>query len=96
MKDSTGNSYFVNQELIEEMVRLNTQANLVTNAMEGVLPEQDEQMLLGVHDVLDLACGPGEWVMRVAAAFFASPSKKADFLRMPYISDISICGAMSG
>lgn len=66
MKDSIGNSYFVNQELIEEMVRLNTQANLVTNAMEGVLPEQDEQVLLGVQDVLDLACGPGEWVMRVA------------------------------
>jgi ubiquinone/menaquinone biosynthesis C-methylase UbiE len=62
-------TYFVNQELIEEMVRLKRQATLVTNAMGGVLSEQDERTLSQVRDVLDLACGPGEWVMRVAAEY---------------------------
>src|ERR1700681_1078545 len=66
MTDSTGNGYFVNQEFIEEMVGLNRQANIVTNALGGALPEQDERILSGVQDVLDLACGPGEWVMQVA------------------------------
>jgi SAM-dependent methyltransferase len=66
MTDSRDNGYFVNQELIEEMVRLNRQANIVTDALGGALPEQDERILSGVQDVLDLACGPGEWVMRVA------------------------------
>jgi hypothetical protein len=36
MKDPQG-TYVVNQELIEEMVRLNRQAKLVTNAMGGFL-----------------------------------------------------------
>ena len=62
-------TYFINEQLIEEMVRLMRQANLVTEAMEGVLPEQDEQTLAGVRDILDLACGPGEWVMRVAGEY---------------------------
>lgn len=68
MTDPQG-CYFVNQELIEEMVRLNRQANLVTYCMGGALPEQDERAPAGVHDVLDLACGPGEWVMRVAREY---------------------------
>lgn len=67
MTEKSQETYFVNAELIEEMVRLMRQANLVTEAMGGVLPDQDEQTLAGIRDVLDLACGPGEWVMQVAS-----------------------------
>lgn len=59
--------YFINQELVEEMVRLNRQAALVTQEMGGVLVEQPDP--LAFRDVLDLACGPGEWAMQVARAF---------------------------
>lgn len=58
--------YFINQELVEEMVRLNRQGRIFTEAMGGVLAEQHD--LSSVHDILDLACGPGEWAMRVARA----------------------------
>ncbi|MFL5658582.1 MAG: class I SAM-dependent methyltransferase [Ktedonobacteraceae bacterium] len=60
-------SYFINQELVEEMVRLNRQGRILTEGMEGVLPEQKD--LSGIHDILDLACGPGEWAMRVAQEY---------------------------
>lgn len=65
MTDQSG--YFINQELLEEMVRLNRQAYLVTREMGGVLPEP----LYGPtsQDVLDLACGPGEWVMQMASSY---------------------------
>jgi len=63
----TSSGYFINQELIEEMVRLNRQGHFVTEAMGGVLPEQTD--LFAVHDILDLACGPGEWALRVAQEY---------------------------
>lgn len=59
--------YFINQELIEEMVRLKRQATLVTREMGGVLPEQ--QQATTFHTVLDLACGPGEWMMQMASNY---------------------------
>lgn len=59
--------YFMNQELVEEMVRLNRQGRFLTEGMGGVLPEQRD--LSAIHDVLDLACGPGEWAMRVAREY---------------------------
>ncbi|MGB8343343.1 MAG: methyltransferase domain-containing protein [Ktedonobacteraceae bacterium] len=59
--------YFINQELVEEMVRLNRQAALVTQEMGGVLAEQPEPAVF--NDVLDLACGPGEWAMQAARSF---------------------------
>jgi ubiquinone/menaquinone biosynthesis C-methylase UbiE len=63
MQNQTGD-YFINQELVEEMVRLNRQAALVTQEMGGELAEQQE--IAAFNDVLDLACGPGEWAMQVA------------------------------
>jgi ubiquinone/menaquinone biosynthesis C-methylase UbiE len=59
--------YFMNQELVEEMVRLNRQGRIFTEAMGGVLAEQQD--LSAIHDILDLACGPGEWAMRVAREY---------------------------
>jgi SAM-dependent methyltransferase len=66
MQQDQSSDYFINQELVEEMVRLNRQASLVTGEMGGVLPEPLD--LARIESVLDLACGPGEWVMQLAHA----------------------------
>src|SRR5579875_1002648 len=66
MQSQTGD-YFINQELVEEMIRLNRLAALVTQEMGGVLAEQQDTVVF--KDVLDLACGPGEWAMQVARSF---------------------------
>lgn len=63
----TSNGYVINQELVEEMVRLNRQGHFLTECMGGPLAEQKD--LSGLHDLLDLACGPGEWVLHVAQAY---------------------------
>jgi ubiquinone/menaquinone biosynthesis C-methylase UbiE len=68
MQDQSGD-YFINQELVEEMVRLNRQASLVTGEMGGVLAEQGQPALTRIQHVLDLACGPGEWAMQVARSY---------------------------
>jgi len=53
---------------MEEMVRLNRQAALVTRTMGGVLAEQTIPPR-AIQRVLDLACGPGEWVLALADAY---------------------------
>ena len=42
-----------------EMVRLVEADRLYTKAMGGLLPEQAEQAIAQLHDVLDIGCGPG-------------------------------------
>ena len=64
-RNSSG--YFIDQERFEEMVRLNRQGRLITKGMGGVLAEQAS--LDGVHAILDLACGPGEWALQVAQQY---------------------------
>ncbi len=66
MTDLAGD-YFINQELVEEMVRLMEQAAIVTQAMGGVFSEQTNPERF--KRVLDLACGPGEWVMGMARTY---------------------------
>jgi hypothetical protein len=44
-----------------EMVQLIKTDQLFTKAMGGLLPEQPEQAIAHLHDVLDIACGPGGW-----------------------------------
>lgn len=61
--------YFINQNLIQEMARLQRQAALVTREMGGVLPELQEGERARLHSALDIACGPGEWTIEVARAF---------------------------
>ncbi len=50
-----------------EQVRQTEQSRLLTEAMGGVLAEQQEPGR--VESVLDLACGSGEWVLEVARLF---------------------------
>lgn len=59
------NSYFTDPESASEMARLTKQAHLLTEVMGGPLSEHSD--LTDVHNILDLACGPGAWALEVAA-----------------------------
>jgi ubiquinone/menaquinone biosynthesis C-methylase UbiE len=48
----------------EELRRLILQDHLITQAMGGVLPEQDDPKRF--HRILDVGCGPGGWCIEVA------------------------------
>lgn len=48
----------------EEMKRLQVQDQMLTSGMGGVLPEQAD--LSGVQSLLDVACGTGGWLIKVA------------------------------
>ena len=62
--DDTG--YIMDAENAAEMARLIRQGRLMTTGMGGLFPQSID--LSSIHDVLDLACGPGEWVTSVATA----------------------------
>lgn len=49
-----------------EMARLMRQDQLLTQGMGGIFPEGPD--LTDVQDILDLACGPGGWVLETAYA----------------------------
>ncbi len=52
-----------------EMVQLIATDQLFTKAMGGLLPEQPEQVAQNLHNVLDIGCGPGGWVLEMAYAY---------------------------
>ena len=56
--------YPIDPENAVEMSRLLNQDTMITKAMGGPLSEQGENAFF--HNVLDLACGPGGWVLDVA------------------------------
>lgn len=58
------NTYVIDTESVSEMARLIHQDHGITNAMGGLFP--GKLNLARIHDVLDLACGPGGWVLDVA------------------------------
>ena len=72
--DSSANegSYVIDAESASEMARLMHQDHLMTERMGGLFPPTLD--LSQVHDVLDLACGPGTWVLEVA---YANPEIEA-------------------
>jgi ubiquinone/menaquinone biosynthesis C-methylase UbiE len=51
----------------EELQRLIVQDNLFTKGMGGILPEQDDPAQF--KRVLDIACGPGGWLLETAMAY---------------------------
>src|SRR6266700_7815889 len=57
-------SYIIDAESAAEMARLVSQDRLTTKSMGGLLPEQTD--LSSIHRVLDVACGPGGWVLDMA------------------------------
>lgn len=61
-----GNSYILDSENPAEMARLINLDRLTTKAMGGPLAGLPDTS--GLRNVLDLACGPGGWVLDVAFA----------------------------
>jgi ubiquinone/menaquinone biosynthesis C-methylase UbiE len=59
--------YVADAETAQEMVRLLEQDMLLTQAVSGLLPPDIDPA--AVHDVLDIGCGPGGWVLDVGKAF---------------------------
>ncbi|GCE03258.1 class I SAM-dependent methyltransferase [Dictyobacter aurantiacus] len=64
---SQGEAYYTDPESASEMARLTKQARLLTRAMGGPLDEAIDQV--DIIDVLDVACGPGEWALEMAALY---------------------------
>lgn len=63
--DSPQAQYPVDAENVAEMARLTKQATLLTEQL-GLLPAM--LPLAGLRSILDIGCGPGEWVFKVASA----------------------------
>jgi SAM-dependent methyltransferase len=61
-------TYLNDPESDAEMARLIKQGRVLTACMGGVFPEQRGH-LNGIHDVLDIACGPGGWALEVASSY---------------------------
>ena len=66
-KRKRGDTYIMDQENIAEMARLVDQDRLITQTMGGLF--QPPIDLAPVHDILDIACGPGGWAMDVARSY---------------------------
>jgi len=61
-------TYFIQERTNgEELTRLHLQDEMVTTAMGGVLPEQPDPVVF--HRVLDVACGPGGWLIATAQRY---------------------------
>lgn len=69
MPPASENEYFIDVENAAEMARLMHQDRLTTKGMGGVFPERPDFSMF--HNILDIACGPGGWVLDVA---FEDPS----------------------
>src|SRR5947209_11709775 len=61
------NTYIMDIENAAELARLIHQDRLITKCMGGLLSEQPD--LSHIHDILDIACGPGGWALEVADAY---------------------------
>lgn len=61
------NTYFTNPENAAEMARLMKQSRFLTRNMGGLFA--DRFYLSHSHDILDVACGPGRWVLDVAITY---------------------------
>lgn len=58
------NRYFIDVESSAELARLMDQDRLINRYMQHWIMREDTT---GIHDILDIACGPGGWVLDVAA-----------------------------
>jgi ubiquinone/menaquinone biosynthesis C-methylase UbiE len=66
-REQPQNTYIIDTEQAGELARLMLQDRLLTESMGGIFPEG--QSLPENGRVLDLACGPGGWVLEVAFAY---------------------------
>lgn len=61
---SNENAYVIDVESAAELARLLHQDRLITKSMGGLLAEQSD--ISNIHNVLDIACGPGGWALELA------------------------------
>ena len=62
-------SYISDSSSASELSRLLYQDRLLTSQMGGLLPEQNPTTSAALSRILDVACGPGGWVLDLAYAF---------------------------
>jgi trans-aconitate methyltransferase len=68
-KDDTNKSgYIFDPENAAEMARLISQDHLATEAAGGIFAGLSPATIESFHAILDVACGPGSWVLDVAYA----------------------------
>lgn len=67
MPDDSEHNYILDTESGAEMARLMNQDRLLTKGMGGLFPERND--VATMHDILDIACGPGGWVLNTAFAY---------------------------
>src|SRR5690348_1882414 len=65
--ENNENTYIIDTESAAEMARLIDQSRSMNEAMGSLLPKNID--LKNVHSILDVACGPGEWVQEVAGLY---------------------------
>ena len=61
------NTYILDTEGGAEMARLMKQDSLLTKGMGGLFPERED--VATMQNILDIACGPGGWVLDAAFAY---------------------------
>lgn len=59
--------YILDAENAAEMARLVLQDHMLTQALGGLIPEQSD--LSQVHQVLDVGCGPGGWLLDLVTQY---------------------------
>ncbi|GHO42776.1 class I SAM-dependent methyltransferase [Ktedonospora formicarum] len=59
-------TYALDPEDMAEMVRLMRQDRLLSKGMGGLFPELDNQLPSSYDRIIDIGCGPGDWVLNVA------------------------------
>ena len=59
--------YFIEAENATEMARLIKQDRFITQAMGGLFAERSD--VESMRSILDLGCGPGQWVLDVAFSY---------------------------
>ncbi|QBD83149.1 class I SAM-dependent methyltransferase [Ktedonosporobacter rubrisoli] len=66
-KEITGTYYVQDRKSLQELERLTIQGQMMTREMGGLLPEQEDPSRF--QRVLDIACGPGEWIIEMARTY---------------------------
>lgn len=62
-------SYFVDQERMEEMIRLVKQARLFDQYIKNLFPQRAGANASVYQNILDVACGPGNWIFDLAERY---------------------------
>jgi ubiquinone/menaquinone biosynthesis C-methylase UbiE len=88
MESVASHTYVFNPESPTEMARLINQDRILTQAMSGPFAGLPDTSSL--HNILDLGCGPGGWVLDVASALPEANVQGVDISRI-MVDYASVC-----